>query len=122
MENHFTVLMRAHITAGLQSCSYSSRPELACLVASAGVGKAVKDPYPQEHVEETQEHARIANERIHRRLEQGKSVDHQRNDFMTYILRHNDEKGMSIPEIEATMRILVLAGNETTFWSCWNIG
>jgi Cytochrome P450 len=33
---------------------------------------------------------------------------------MTYVLRHNDEKGMSIPEIEATFKVLVVAGIETT--------
>ena len=56
----------------------------------------------------------MANERIRRRRAQGVSIDGQRNDFMTFILRHNDEKGMSDPEIEATLRILVLAGSETT--------
>ena len=35
-------------------------------------------------------------------------------DFMTHVLRHNDEKGMSLPEIESTFNILVLAGSETS--------
>ena len=56
----------------------------------------------------------MANDRIHRRLSQGAIVDAQRNDFMTYILRHNDEKGMSVPEIEQTLRVLAVAGSETT--------
>jgi cytochrome P450 len=43
-----------------------------------------------------------------------RALDIQRNDFMTYILRYNDEKGMSIPEIEATFRVSVVAGSETT--------
>lgn len=33
---------------------------------------------------------------------------------MTYVLRHNDKKGMSVPEMEATFRVLVVAGSETT--------
>ncbi|KAI4221136.1 MAG: hypothetical protein L6R40_008651, partial [Gallowayella cf. fulva] len=56
---------------------------------------------------------RLANGKIHRRLEQG-STDNQRNDFMTYTQRYNDEKGMSVPELEATFRALVVAGSETT--------
>ncbi|KFX95463.1 hypothetical protein V490_03843 [Pseudogymnoascus sp. VKM F-3557] len=37
-----------------------------------------------------------------------------RADFMTYILRHNDERGMSVPEIEATANAIIIAGSETT--------
>ena len=33
-----------------------------------------------------------------------------RNDFMTYILRHNDERGMSQLEIKNTITVLLLAG------------
>ena len=55
----------------------------------------------------------MANDRIHRRLNNA-NVDEQRNDFMTYVLRLNDEKGVSEREIEATFRVLVIVGNETT--------
>jgi cytochrome P450 len=37
-----------------------------------------------------------------------------RADFISYILRHNDEKGMSDGEIAANSHILILAGSETT--------
>ena len=37
-----------------------------------------------------------------------------RKDFVDYILRYNDEKGMSVPEIEKTSETLILAGSETT--------
>lgn len=47
---------------------------------------------------------------MHQRLEGGEN----KADFMTYVLRHNDEKGMTIPEIEATFTILATAGAETT--------
>lgn len=33
---------------------------------------------------------------------------------MAYVLRHNDEKGMSVLATEATLRVLVVAGSETT--------
>jgi cytochrome P450 len=37
-----------------------------------------------------------------------------RPDFMSYVLRHNDEKGMSRAEIQATFNLLMIAGSETT--------
>ena len=79
-----------------------------------GFGKALKVLIPKTLLNRRKEHTAMANKRIHRRLDQGASADAQRNDFMTHILRHNDEKGMSVLEIEATMRVLVLAGSETT--------
>ncbi|MCJ1430519.1 hypothetical protein MMC29_008437 [Sticta canariensis] len=37
-----------------------------------------------------------------------------RPDFMSYILKHNDEKGMTGPELESASSLLVVAGSETT--------
>jgi cytochrome P450 len=80
-----------------------------------GLDKLLKMVIPTSLLKQRAEHANTANERIHRRLDHGaKSTDAQRHDFMTYVLRHNDEKGMSIPEIEATFKVLVVAGSETT--------
>lgn len=76
-----------------------------------GIGKLLRILLPKSLVKKREEHIQLANEKIHRRL---KSSDLQRNDFMTYVLRYNDEKGMSLPEIEATFRTLVVAGSETT--------
>ena len=78
-----------------------------------GLDRPVKMLLPSSLLKKRAEHANIANEKIHRRLD-GADRDGQRNDFMTYVLRYNDEKGMSIPEIEATFRTLVVAGSETT--------
>ena len=60
------------------------------------------------------EHTDIAIERIRHGRAQDVSGEGQRNDFMTYILCHNNEKGMTDLEIKVTLRILVLAGSETT--------
>lgn len=79
-----------------------------------GLAGYAKRLLPKSLLEKRKDHISMANERIRRRRAQGASVDGQRNDSMTFILRHNDEKGMSDPEIEATLRILVLAGSETT--------
>ncbi|KAL8806673.1 MAG: hypothetical protein Q9182_001201 [Xanthomendoza sp. 2 TL-2023] len=78
-----------------------------------GLAEVLKAMLPKSAIEKRRQHAETANGKIHRRLEQG-SADAQRNDFMTYTQRYNDEKGMSVPEIEATFRSLVVAGSETT--------
>jgi cytochrome P450 len=49
-------------------------------------------------------------EKIEKRIDQ--KTD--RPDFMSYVLQHNDEKGMSRGEINATFNLLMIAGSETT--------
>lgn len=48
-----------------------------------------------------------------------------RKDFMTYILRHNDERGMSNQEIGMTAKTFINAGSETTAttmtWVHWHL-
>ncbi|KAI5194235.1 benzoate 4-monooxygenase cytochrome P450 [Aureobasidium subglaciale] len=56
------------------------------------------------------EHARYSAELAGRRM----ATETNRKDFMSYILRYNDDKGMSVPEINQTSKVLVLAGSETT--------
>ena len=77
-----------------------------------GLDKVVKLIVPKSLVRKRLQHANIANDRIQARYSQGKSVP--KSDFMTYIQRHNDEKGMNYPEIEANLRTLVVVGSETT--------
>jgi cytochrome P450 len=48
--------------------------------------------------------------KIEKRIDQGTD----RPDFMSYVLRYNDEKGMSREEIQATFNVLMIAGSETT--------
>lgn len=79
-----------------------------------GAEKILRMLLPKSLAKKREEHSNIANAKIHRRLEDSNNIDSQRNDFMTYVLRYNDEKGMSVPEIEATFRTLVVAGSETT--------
>ncbi|KAL9003920.1 MAG: hypothetical protein Q9188_003236 [Gyalolechia gomerana] len=89
--------------------------KLAALAVSFrffGLDKVLRAMLPKSAIEKRRQHANTANEKIHRRLDQG--ADAERNDFMTYVLRYNDEKGMSVLEIEATFRALVVAGSETT--------
>lgn len=59
------------------------------------------------------DHFDIVKAKVHRRVEQ-ENFKKSKRDFMTAILRYNDEKGMSLPEIVSTFNILVIAGSETT--------
>ncbi|KAL9608395.1 MAG: hypothetical protein Q9167_006775 [Letrouitia subvulpina] len=81
-----------------------------------GLDRILKAVLPKRAAEKRKQHADTANMKIHRRLEleAANATNAQRNDFMTYVQRYNDEKGMSVLEIEATFRALVVAGSETT--------
>ncbi|KAL8774806.1 MAG: hypothetical protein Q9209_000745 [Squamulea sp. 1 TL-2023] len=79
-----------------------------------GLDKVLKAILRRSALEKRKRHAETAKEKNHPRLAQEEDMDAQRNDFMTYVRRYNDEKGMSVLEIEATFRALVVAGSETT--------
>ena len=42
------------------------------------------------------------------------SMETVRPDFMTFIMRHQDEKGMTLKEIESTLNSFMIAGSETS--------
>lgn len=65
----------------------------------------------QELVRSQREHRELTARTAKRRLESGNLA---REDFMSYILRHNDDKGMSEGEIIENSSILIIAGSETT--------
>lgn len=52
-----------------------------------------------------------ADEKVERRIVKG---DLERNDFFSYILRHNTKGEISMEECKETAGILILAGSETT--------
>lgn len=58
-----------------------------------------------------EEHYQLSKSSAMKRLE---SRDTEREDFMSYILRHNDEKGMTRSEIAENAKLLIIAGSETT--------
>ncbi|PMD53922.1 cytochrome P450 monooxygenase-like protein [Hyaloscypha bicolor E] len=57
-----------------------------------------------------EKHDQYSKAKSERRLD--KHTD--RKDFISYILRHNDEKGMSREEIIKTTNLLIIAGSETS--------
>ncbi|KAK8062765.1 Cytochrome P450 [Apiospora hydei] len=54
----------------------------------------------------------FATERARERLERG--ITMEKHDFMSYMLKYNDEKGMSEGEIMSNSSILIIAGGETS--------
>ncbi|MCJ1392220.1 hypothetical protein MMC18_005087 [Xylographa bjoerkii] len=67
---------------------------------------------PKDVMQKRIDHFELARGKVHKRIKQGD--DPRKPDFMSYVLRYNDEKGMTVPEIEATFSTLIIAGSETT--------
>jgi cytochrome P450 len=71
----------------------------------------LKLPLPSYLVERRRASFQLSVEKVNRRMR--RQTD--RPDFMSYILKHNDDKqGLSTGEIEANAATFVLAGSETT--------
>jgi cytochrome P450 len=66
---------------------------------------------PPSVKQKRRENSDYSVEKVTRRIERGANAS---PNFMSYILRHNDEKGMSRPEIDGTAAVLFVAGSETT--------
>ena len=71
--------------------------------------RALTKLYPKS-IEARTKHNSYTKEAADKRL----AMETDRKDFMTHILRFNDEKGMSEPEILRNCAVLLLAGSETT--------
>ncbi|KAF2652208.1 cytochrome P450 3A17 [Lophiostoma macrostomum CBS 122681] len=69
--------------------------------------------YGKRMLEAQEQHRALASEKTKRRLALGPAPD-GRKDFLTYMLRHNDEKGMTETEIIHNTEPLIVAGSETT--------
>ncbi|KAJ5085162.1 Cytochrome monooxygenase lcsI [Penicillium argentinense] len=65
---------------------------------------------PKKMTKLREEHFAMSSEKVHRRLK----TKTERPDFMTYILRFNDDRSMSVREMEANAAVLIMAGSETT--------
>ncbi len=66
---------------------------------------------PKKVREDVQNHHQLSIEKVHRRL----NLEKERHDFMTPVIELNtDMQKMSLPEIESTFSLLVVAGSETT--------
>ncbi|OAA59705.1 Cytochrome P450 [Niveomyces insectorum RCEF 264] len=66
---------------------------------------------PKHMKQDNSNHHQLSRGTAKKRLQSGNTV---REDFMSYILRHNDEKGMTEDEIIENSSVLIVAGSETT--------
>lgn len=64
---------------------------------------------PRSAIRTRDEHRQLSNDKTNRRL----NLETSRPDLMSHVLKHNDEKGMTVEEIESTFFFLILAGSET---------
>ena len=78
-----------------------------------GMESLMRLALPKSVRQRRKDHFHMIKAKVDHRIE-NRWTDERRNDFMAYVLRYNDEKGMTVPEIEATIPFLVLAGSETT--------
>lgn len=65
---------------------------------------------PESVLREQRLHNQMTKEKVHERL----NLDSERPDIIGYIKEFNDEKGMTVPELEDSLAILIMAGSETT--------
>ena len=65
---------------------------------------------PKNLLRKRLDHIALTQAKVRSRL----ATKTDRPDFMTYILRHNDERGMNEAELFSNASLLILAGSETT--------
>ncbi|KAE8389477.1 cytochrome P450 [Aspergillus alliaceus] len=70
----------------------------------------VRNIMPKSFIHKRVQHYQFSKERVGQRLQ----TSIPRPDFISYILKYNDERGMSRSEIETNAAILIQAGSETT--------
>lgn len=71
----------------------------------------LKTMIPKSNANAAKEEYIFATKKVKARIQAGEA---KKVDFMSYILKHNDERGMTMPEIESNAVILILAGSETS--------
>lgn len=76
--------------------------------------QVMRNALPKSVKQQRIDHFNMSKAKVHKRIAAQQNYTWGNSDFMAHVLRHNDEKGMSVPEIESTFNILVLAGSETS--------
>jgi hypothetical protein len=65
---------------------------------------------PKSAYRAAQAHFALSSEKVRRRM----NTKTDRKDILSYVLKLNDEKGLTLPELDATASIIILAGSEST--------
>ncbi len=92
-----------------------------------GMERVLEFILPRSVTQRRQDHFNLTREMVHKRLETppaaaagggcGNGGPQQRDDLVAHMLRNGDDidhKGMSIPEVEASINDLLLAGSESS--------
>ncbi|KAJ5280754.1 Cytochrome monooxygenase lcsI [Penicillium angulare] len=70
----------------------------------------VKKLLPKKVMENRLKHYQMSEAKLLRRIE----TETNRPDFMTYVMRHTDNRSLSVQEMKANAGLLIIAGSETT--------
>ena len=65
---------------------------------------------PKSAYKAAQAHFAMSSDKVRRRI----ATKTDRKDLLSYVLALNDENGLTLPELEATSSIIILAGSEST--------
>lgn len=65
---------------------------------------------PKRALQKKKDHDEMTRQKVKERLD----TPTDRADFLSYVLKHNDEKGMTEAELIANSSLLILAGSETS--------
>jgi len=75
-----------------------------------GVMRLAKLLTPKSLLQALENHSNLAVQRVETRM----ALETDRADFLSHVLKQNDEKGMSKEEIFGVVKLLIIAGSETT--------
>ena len=75
-----------------------------------GLQKLMFKMMPKKKIEQAAWHSKFSSDLADKRM----AMVTDRPDFMSYILKYNDEKGLSVPEIRSNSNVLIPGGSETT--------
>jgi len=75
-----------------------------------GLQKLIFAMMPKKKIEQAAWHTKFSSDLADKRM----AMVTDRPDFMSFILKYNDEKGLSIPEIRSNSNVLIPGGSETT--------
>lgn len=75
-----------------------------------GLERLLMSVIPKKKTEQAAWHTKFSSDMADKRL----AMVTDRPDFMSFILRYNDEKGLSVPELRSNSNSLVAGGSDTT--------
>ncbi|KAF2493649.1 cytochrome P450 [Lophium mytilinum] len=75
-----------------------------------GLQKLMMKMMPKKKIEQAAWHTKFSSDLADKRM----AMQTDRPDFMSFLLKYNDEKGLSIPEIRSNSNVLIPGGSETT--------